>query len=79
MLMDRAYEGDAMREIVRNFGMDPVVPPKRNRLEPWEYDHESYKKRNAVERLFRRLKGGVVCFHVLKNSILCLWALSKSP
>jgi transposase len=26
-------------------------------LEPWEYDRELYKKRNGVERLFRRLKG----------------------
>jgi len=55
--MDRAYEGDAMQEIVRNFGMEPVVPPKKNRLVPWEYDRELYKKRNEVERLFRRLKG----------------------
>ena len=55
--MDRAYEGDAMQEIVRNFGMEPVVPPKKNRLVPWECDQELYKKRNEVERLFRRLKG----------------------
>jgi len=33
------------------------VPPKSNRLEPWEYDREMYKRRNEVERLFRRLKG----------------------
>lgn len=37
--------------------MEPVVPPKVNRLSPWEYDKEMYKKRNEVERLFRRLKG----------------------
>ena len=37
--------------------MIPVVPPKSNRREPWEYDRELYKKRNQVERLFRRLKG----------------------
>ena len=37
--------------------MIPVVPPKSNRLDPWEYDRELYKKRNEVERLFRRLKG----------------------
>jgi transposase len=34
----------------------PVVPPNPNRLEPWEYDKELYKKRNEVKRLFRRLK-----------------------
>jgi transposase len=33
------------------------VPPKSNRLEPWEYDRAMYKRRNEVERLFRRLKG----------------------
>ncbi|MGA3172050.1 MAG: transposase, partial [Chthoniobacteraceae bacterium] len=34
-----------------------VVPPKSNRWNQWEYDKELYKKRNEVERLFRRLKG----------------------
>ena len=34
-----------------------VVPPKSNRIEPWEYDRALYKKRNEIERLFRRLKG----------------------
>ena len=37
--------------------MIPVVPPKANRLYPWGYDHAIYKKRNEIERLFRRLKG----------------------
>ena len=35
----------------------PVVPPLKTRLELWEYDREMYKRRNQVERLFRRLKG----------------------
>ena len=49
--MDRAYEGDETRQLVFDLGMEPVVPPKRNRLSPWEYDKEMYKKRNEVERL----------------------------
>ena len=57
MLMDRAYEGDETRQLVLDLGMIPVVPPKSNRLNPWQYNHELYKKRNEVERLFRRLKG----------------------
>lgn len=57
MIMDRAYEGDATRKLVSELGFSPVVPPKSNRTEPWEYDKELYKKRNEVERLFRRLKG----------------------
>ena len=55
--MDRAYEGDETQQLVFDLGMEPVVPPKRSRLSPWEYDKEMYKKRNEVERLFRRLKG----------------------
>jgi transposase len=55
--MDKAYEGDETRQLVLELEMTPVVPPKSNRLTPWEYDREMYKKRNEVERLFRRLKG----------------------
>ena len=40
-----------------DFGFEPVVPPTKNRVNPWEYDREIYKRRNEVERLFRRLKG----------------------
>ena len=57
VIMDRAYEGDETRQLVLDLGMTPVVPPKTNRISPWEYDREMYKKRNEVERLFRRLKG----------------------
>ena len=57
LLMDRAYESDETRQLVLELNMIPVVPPKSNRREPWEYDRELYKKRNQVERLFRRLKG----------------------
>jgi transposase len=57
LLMDRAYEGDQTRQLVLDLGMVPVVPPKSNRAEPWDYDRALYKKRNEIERLFRRLKG----------------------
>jgi transposase len=57
VIMDKAYEGDETRQLVLELEMTPVVPPKSNRLTPWEYDREMYKKRNEVERLFRRLKG----------------------
>ena len=33
-----------------------VVPPKRNRTDPWDYDREAYKGRNMVERVFNRMK-----------------------
>jgi transposase len=57
LLMDRAYEDNATRQLAREFGWIPVVPPKSNRLEPWQYDKAMYRRRNQIERLFRRLKG----------------------
>ena len=56
LVMDRAYEGNETRQLLLSLEVEPVVPPNPNRLNPWEYDRELYKKRNEVERLFRRLK-----------------------
>ena len=57
LLMDRAYEGNETRQLALDLGFIPVVPPLKTRITPWEYDREMYKRRNEVERLFRRLKG----------------------
>jgi transposase len=54
--MDKAYEDDKTREIAILLGFTPVVPPKSNRIEPWDYDKEEYKHRNEVERVFRWIK-----------------------
>ena len=54
--MDRAYEDNATRALAVEQGFIPVVPPKSNRKDPWEYDKELYKRRNEVERYFLRLK-----------------------
>lgn len=54
--MDRACEGDETRQLALDLGFTPVVP-KSNRINPWEYHRAMYRKRNEVERLFRRLKG----------------------
>ncbi len=57
LVMDRACEDDRTRRLALDLGFAPVVPPKSTRSNPWEYDREMYKRRNEVERLFRRLKG----------------------
>ena len=57
VITERAYEGNDTQQLILALEMVPVVPPKSNRLTEWEYDKELYKKRNEVERLFRRLKG----------------------
>jgi transposase len=73
LLTDRAYEGDATRELAKSKGLEPIVPPKTNRKEPWKCDKEKYKKRNIVERLFRRLKEfRKVCTRYDKTDVMFL-------
>jgi hypothetical protein len=54
--MDSAYEGQATRELAQQLGFVPVVPPNPRRKQPWVLNKRSYRRRNEVERLFRRLK-----------------------
>ena len=56
LLMDRAYEGNNTRDLALDLGYGLCVPPKANRKNPWGYDRDLYKRRNEIERLFRRLK-----------------------
>jgi transposase len=55
--MDKAYEDNQTLQLALEFNFIPVVPPKSNRLDPWQYDKAMYRRRNEIERLFRRLKG----------------------
>jgi transposase len=79
MLMDRAYERDETRQLVLSLGMIPVVPPKSNRIEPWEYDRAFYKKHNEIERILRRLKGFAESSPASRNSMSSSSASSTSP
>lgn len=57
LIMDRAYEGNETRQLALDLGFIPVVPPLSTRVQPWSYSKAWYKRRNEIERLFRRLKG----------------------
>ncbi len=71
LLMDKAYEGDEVRSLAVKQGLKPVVSPKCNRKKPREYDVESYKRRNEVERfftVFSPFEGFPPCFHPLRQT-----------
>lgn len=53
---DKGYDSDALVEAIRSQGAEAVIPPKKNRKIPREYDPERYKDRNLVERFFSKVK-----------------------
>ena len=56
LIMDRAYHGNATRQLARDLGYLPVVPPPSYRNPTWTYDRQLYRRRNEVERFFCRPK-----------------------
>ena len=56
LLMDSAYEGNATQELAQRLGFVPVVPSNPKRRQPHKLDKALYRRRNEVERMFRRLK-----------------------
>ena len=56
LAMDKGYEDDVTRQLVKDKGLNPLVPPRSSRRKPWKYNKKLYKRRNEGERLFRRLK-----------------------
>ncbi|RME43654.1 MAG: IS5/IS1182 family transposase, partial [Deltaproteobacteria bacterium] len=47
---------DSIRTELRANGINPVIPPRKNRKKPIEYDSEIYKLREKVERFFSKIK-----------------------
>ncbi len=56
-LADKAYDADErVREKLKDKGCVAVIPPKKNRLDPSEYDKDLYKSRHLIENFFAKLK-----------------------
>jgi transposase len=55
-LFDKAYDTDAILQIIEEKGAIAVIPSKSNRKVQRSLDTERYKNRNKVERLFCWLK-----------------------
>jgi len=52
LLADRGYDSDEIVEHAKNSGIQPIIPPKKNRKVQRKYD----KNRHLVENAFLRLK-----------------------
>ena len=56
LIADRAYDARRLRDWLAKHGCEAVIPPNPTRKNPHSYDRIVYKARNAVERMFCRLK-----------------------
>ena len=56
VMADRAYDTDAIRGQIQAQGSVPNIPPKRNRRWKHCFSPVLYRGRNAIERMFGRLK-----------------------
>ena len=56
LIADKGYDSQAVLDMVRERGMEPVIPPRKNRKESRDYDKHLYKMRPLVENAFLRLK-----------------------
>lgn len=56
VLADKAYDSNALRELIASIGAEAVIPCNPTRRHPIPYDFQAYKVRNTVERCFNRLK-----------------------
>ena len=56
LIGDKAYDSDKLIAQIEAQGATPVIPPRKNRHEPRDYDRQDYKQRNVVERFINVLK-----------------------
>ena len=56
-MADKAYDTDAILSYAQSHGIDPVIPPKKNRKDQRDYDTYLYRLRHLVENAILDLKG----------------------
>ena len=56
LLADKAYDTNEIIATVQALGIDPVIPPKSNRLVKRDYDRALYRLRHLVENGFLEFK-----------------------
>lgn len=57
LIADRGYDADKrVRAVLRKAERQAVIPPRKNRKQPVDYDKDMYKKRHKIENWFSRLK-----------------------
>ena len=56
VVADKSYDADAFVATVSARGAVVVIPPRKNRKQPREYDRHVYKERHLIECFFGKIK-----------------------
>lgn len=56
VIADKAYDSDDLISFIISQGSIPVIPSRRNRKQPREYDRHIFKERHLVEIFFNKIK-----------------------
>jgi len=56
VVADKGYDADAFIATVTARGAQAVIPPRKHRIQPRDYDHHVYKERHLIECFFGKIK-----------------------
>ena len=56
LIADKGYDSDKIIEYAKGEGFIPVIPPRKSRNNPRDYDKRLYKMRHRVENTFLKMK-----------------------
>jgi transposase len=56
VIADRSYDAAKFLKLIAEKAAEAVIPPRKNRKEPREYDLHLYKERHLVECFFNKIK-----------------------
>jgi len=56
VIADKGYDSDPLRELLAAQHVEVVIPSRRYRRQPRDYDRIRYRERNIVERFINKLK-----------------------
>ncbi len=56
LIGDRGYDSDGYRAALKDKGITPCIPPRKNRKVQHAYDVTLYRQRHRIENMFAKLK-----------------------
>jgi transposase len=56
VIADRSYDAEDFLKKIAEKAAEAVIPPRKNRKEPREYDHHLYQERHLIECFFNKIK-----------------------